>query len=125
MENQNEGPWGFHLVLDITGCDIEAATNPNIIKTFCEQLVKDIDMIPFGDPMIVHFCDGDKKAGWTLVQLIQTSNIMAHFIDMNGDCFMDIFSCKQFDKDTALECINKYFRPKYIKVHPVFVRKAS
>lgn len=117
--------WGFHLILDIRECNLQAANDPETIKAFSKQLVKDIDMIPFGEPMVVHFCEHvEEKAGWTLVQLIETSNIMAHFMDSNGDCYMDVFSCKKFDPVDVINCINKFFSPKEIKIHPVFTRDA-
>lgn len=123
---ENTKTWGYHAVLDIAGCNLDAATNPEVIKEFAKQLVKDIDMVPYGEPQIVHFADHlQDKAGWTLIQLIETSNIMAHFIDSNGDCYMDVFSCKHFNIEDVLKCIDKYFKPKSVYVHPVFKRTAN
>lgn len=48
------------------------------------KLVKDIDMVPYGGPQVVHFGSGN-KAGYTLVQLIETSNITAHFVEETND----------------------------------------
>lgn len=112
MENK---PWGFHLILDVKECNVIKATNPKHIKKFSDELVKRIDMIPYGEPQIVHFCDGDQqKAGWTLIQLIQTSNIMGHFVDHQGDAYLDVFSCKEFDPEIVLQTIKEYFSPKSI-----------
>lgn len=64
-------------------------------------------------PKIVMFGSGNKK-GYTLVQLIETSNITAHFVEETNDIYLDIFSCKEFDKDIALSLFKKYFKPTYI-----------
>ena len=58
--------WGYHLILDCSGCDHGAITDPDHIYNFVKQLVKDIDMVAFGEPQIVKFGSGD-KAGITLV----------------------------------------------------------
>ena len=75
--------WGYHLCLNVAGCNIDAITNHNTIQTFARDLVKRIDMVPYGEPTTVRFGDGN-KAGITLIQLIETSNIMCHFVDDDG-----------------------------------------
>ena len=109
--------WGKHLVLDVMGCDITKANDPEYIKQFTKELVKLIDMKPFGEPQVVHFADGGDKAGWTMIQLIETSNIMGHFLDHNGDLYLDVFSCKDFDPLVVVEALNKWFSPGKIGFH--------
>jgi hypothetical protein len=53
--------------------------------------VKEIDMVAFGAPRIVRF-GSDHCKGYTLVQLIQTSNITAHFAEDTNDVYLDVFS---------------------------------
>ena len=116
--------WGYHLILDVAGCDKNRATDPEHIRAFAKALVTEIDMIPYGEPQVVHFADHcDEKAGWTLIQLIETSNIMAHFIDANGDVYMDIFICKPFEAEGAIDLIKKWFEPQHISSH-YLTRKA-
>jgi S-adenosylmethionine/arginine decarboxylase-like enzyme len=55
-------------------------------------------MVPYGEPQVVHFGSGD-KSGFTLVQLIETSNITAHFCEETDDMYLDVFSCKPFNMD--------------------------
>lgn len=126
METKALGaPWGTHLVLDISKCDKSKATNPEYITKFAKALVEKIDMIPYGEPQVVHFCDHvAEKAGWTLVQLIETSNIMGHFCDADGDCYLDIFSCKHFDIDETIKFIQEWFSPARID-YVVFDRNAG
>lgn len=104
-------PWGFHLMLNISKCNPNTIRCPNHIASFTKQLVKDIDMKAYGDPQIVMFGEGNKK-GYTLVQLIETSNITAHFCEETNDCYLDVFSCKPFDNNDVKKCVNKYFEPE-------------
>jgi S-adenosylmethionine/arginine decarboxylase-like enzyme len=109
------GFWGYHLILDCNECDKEAVTNPKTIRKFSKDLVKSINMVAYGNPIIKHFGENDEKlSGYTLIQLIETSNITAHFCDLTGDAYIDIFSCKEFDIDVAIEMVKKYFSPTNI-----------
>lgn len=79
-----------------------------------KELVETIDMVAFGPPQIVMFGTGNKK-GYTLVQLIETSNITAHFVEEFNDVYLDVFSCKEFKVPDALAVFKKYFGPTSIK----------
>jgi S-adenosylmethionine/arginine decarboxylase-like enzyme len=96
---------------------------PHIIGQFSDTLVKEIDMVPYGRPQIKHFGSGN-KAGFTLVQLIETSNIVAHFVEESDDMYLDVFSCKPYDPIVVSQVVKKYFNP--LSMHPRFlVRQAG
>lgn len=106
--------WGYHLLIDCSRCNIESVTNHDNIYNFTKYLVEAIDMQAYGEPIIEHFATHDPdKAGYSLVQLIETSNITAHFIDKNGDGYIDIFSCKPFTEADVLQAIEKFFKPEH------------
>jgi len=107
--------WGYHLVLDCNDCDLSAMKNREHIIKFTKQLVKDIDMTAYGEPQVVHFGTGDKE-GYTLLQLIETSNICGHFANDRHQIFLDVFSCKEFNKDKVIELVDKYFIPGNILI---------
>ncbi len=108
-------PWGQHLVLDIGGCNDNILTKEKI-SNFVQELVCAIDMVAYGEPQIVHFAEHSyEAAGYSLVQLIETSAIMGHFSDHNRDAYLDIFSCKKFDNQIAIDVVQKHFAPNKIK----------
>jgi S-adenosylmethionine/arginine decarboxylase-like enzyme len=102
--------WGYHLVIDASGCDHDAITSGDQIRAFCKELVRRIDMVAYGPPQVVMFGEGGKK-GYTLVQLIETSNITAHFVEETNDIYLDVFSCKEFDPMVVEEVVKGYFMP--------------
>lgn len=106
--------WGYHAIVDAAGCSHAAITSEKVIYDFTKQLVKDIDMVAYGEPQIVKFGSGD-KAGYTLVQLIETSNICAHFVDENDTMYLDVFSCKPFDDRVVESLVVRYFGAKTIR----------
>jgi S-adenosylmethionine/arginine decarboxylase-like enzyme len=106
--------WGYHLILDGSGCDHDSIASSENITAFAKQLVKDIDMVPYGEPQVVNFGSGN-KAGYTLVQLIETSNICAHFVEENNTMYLDVFSCKPYDPQIVVDLAVKFFGIKKFK----------
>lgn len=116
--------WGYHLILDLNKCDSSSIKSYDNIFNFTKQLVKDIDMVAYGEPQIVKFGSGN-KCGYTLIQLIETSNISAHFCEETGDVYLDVFSCKSFDNNVVIDLVNRYFNPKNIKSSFIYRDAAS
>lgn len=100
--------WGYHLMLDIANCTPATIRCPRNIESFTHRLVKEIDMVAYGKPQIVMFGTGNKK-GYTLVQLIETSNICAHFCEETNDMYLDVFSCKTFEPDLVRMVVEESF----------------
>jgi len=109
----NDKFWGEHLVINVKSCNDNVLDKEAILQ-FKDELVKQIDMEQHGEPLIEHFGSGD-LAGWTLVQLIKTSNIIIHFCDKTKNFYGDIFSCKRFDVGKVRDCVRKWFEPKMIQ----------
>ena len=114
--------WGYHLRIDAAGCDSDAIRSKNIIKQFSKSLVKGIDMVAYGKPHIVKFGTSVQK-GYTLVQLIETSNITAHFSEDSNEVYLDIFSCKAFCQKEAIRIFKEYFKP--VKMNKNFCNRQA
>jgi S-adenosylmethionine/arginine decarboxylase-like enzyme len=111
---QNNTIWGQHLILDMGGCN-ENISRRESIRDFVIELVDAIDMVAYGEPVIEHFATHSQEAaGYSLVQLIETSTICAHFSDHNRDVYLDVFSCKAFDRDRVVQVVDQYFAPTSI-----------
>ncbi len=107
--------WGKHLILDCSACEREAVRDADAIRAFCEDLVGSIGMVAYGEPLIEHFATHvPEAAGYSLVQLIETSAVTGHFCDASGDAYLDVFSCKDFDPEVATEVVERYFSPRSI-----------
>jgi S-adenosylmethionine decarboxylase len=69
----------------------------------------------YGAPVLEHFAEHlPEAAGYSLVQLIETSAITGHFCDLSSEAYIDIFSCKGFQAELAVEVIRAAFRPQHI-----------
>lgn len=106
--------WGFHLCLDVAKCNPFYIRSASRIQDFTKSLVREIDMKAYGEPQIVMFGEGNKK-GYTLLQLIETSNITGHFCEQDNGFYLDVFSCKPYNNDTVIKVVKEYFEPTFIK----------
>lgn len=102
-------PWGWHLVLNLYDCSPEKIQSADVIYQFVVDLCELIQMRRFGEPTIVNFGDDPRVAGYSLVQLIETSNICAHFANESNAVYLDIFSCKKFDPEIAAQFCTQVF----------------
>jgi len=114
--------WGYHLILDCARCNPHTIRNSMLITSFAKNLVKKIDMVPYGEPQVVMFGSGNKK-GYTLVQLIETSNICAHFVEETNDMYLDVFSCKPFIAKDVKEIVDQHFYPE--QMNEVFLNRQA
>ena len=107
--------WGKHVIIDMSRGDKERVRSAKHIHQFVETLVETIGMKGYGAPLLEHFSEHvPEAAGYSLVQLIETSAITGHFCDLSGDAYIDIFSCKDFDAELAVEVVRAAFRPQHI-----------
>lgn len=111
--------WGKHLLVNAAACNRQMISCPRTIELFTTNLVKDIKMVPYGKPSIQYFGHGN-KAGYTLVQLIETSNITGHFTDEDGGAYIDVFSCKDFDEATVRDAVLYWFKPTALDTRVVY-----
>lgn len=112
---KNTRAWGYHLILDAGHCEPHQIRSKKVITTFIKELVKAIDMVAYGPPKIARFGD-DRLLGYTVIQLIETSDITVHFDEDNNNAYFDLFSCKRFDPKVALRVFDKYFQPTHKKI---------
>lgn len=110
--------WGYHAMFDCTACDKHLVSSKENVYKFIKELVPAIDMVAYGEPLIEHFAThAPDKAGISFCQMIETSNISGHLVDLTGDAYIDIFSCKPVDISVSEDVIEKYFRPEKVRVN--------
>jgi S-adenosylmethionine/arginine decarboxylase-like enzyme len=108
--------WGRHLILDCSSCERAAVRDAEAIRKFCDDLVSSIGMVAYGEPVLEHFATHlPEAAGYSLVQLIETSAVTGHFCDESGDAYLDVFSCKDFDPEIAIRVVQRHLRPVLIR----------
>ena len=102
--------WGFHLLLDCAGCNSRIRDKESI-KQFVFKLVDKIEMKAVGQPILEYLTPTKENTGYSLMQMIETSNITAHFVESNNTAYIDVFSCKEFDPEVAKQVVQEFFEP--------------
>lgn len=101
--------WGIASSIDIYGCDPEKIRSAEAIRRFVAELCELIEMKRFGDTQVVHFGEDERVAGYSMVQLIETSLISAHFANLTNTTYLDVFSCKPYDPEIVKDFSQNYF----------------
>jgi len=88
--------WGIASAVDIYNCDPLTIRDADAIKRFAVELCELIEMKRFGETQVVHFGEDERVAGYSMVQLIETSLISGHFANLTNAVYLDVFSCKPY-----------------------------
>lgn len=110
--------FGMELLLDLSGCDVDVLVSDVALITYVRMLAERIGMTTYGDPLAVCFGEGE-LAGWTVVQLITTSNINLHAAPDTRTVHINVFSCRAFDPATATQFSIDYFNAAGCKAQTV------
>jgi S-adenosylmethionine/arginine decarboxylase-like enzyme len=101
-------------MLDVHGCDQALIQDAESIRRFARQLVHLIGMQPYGEPRVETFGEPATDAyGITVVQLLQTSSLVAHFSERTQAAYVDLFSCRAFDPTAVEKFVSRYFSAKW------------
>lgn len=109
--------WGLASSIDIYDCDPDTMRDADKIRRFVIELCELIEMKRFGDTLVVHFGEDEKVAGYSMVQLIETSLISAHFANLTNTTYLDVFSCKVYDPDVVAEFARDFFGGSHVLKH--------
>ena len=102
--------WGQSLHINLHNCDKNKFSKISL-REFCDLLCKKIKMKKYGEAKVERFGSG-KLRGNSAFQFIQTSGIAVHVDEFLNRVFIDIFSCKKFDRYKAKSISKKFFSAK-------------
>jgi S-adenosylmethionine/arginine decarboxylase-like enzyme len=95
--------FGLELVADLHDCNPTLIDSREYLTCWVKNLVERIGMTAYGEPTVVRFAEHNPvTAGFTVVQLITTSSITAHFSPHLRTAHVNVFSCADFDPADAL-----------------------
>jgi S-adenosylmethionine/arginine decarboxylase-like enzyme len=112
-----QSAWGVAASFDIYNCNPETIRNADKIRQFVIELCDLIKMKRFGETLVVHFGEEERVAGFSMVQLIETSLISAHFANMTNAVYLDVFSCKPYDPAVVEEFAREFFGGTHCITH--------
>jgi S-adenosylmethionine/arginine decarboxylase-like enzyme len=117
---KEQGSWGLYTSVDLKNCNPATIRDSDKIKQFIVELCDLIDMKRFGEPTVVHFGPCEKVAGYSMMQLIETSLVSGHFANETNAAYLDIFSCKEYGPKQMGEFCKKFFGAESMTTHVLF-----
>lgn len=107
--------WGKIVIIDLEDCKPELISDKAYLKKFIIEICKVIKMKRYGECYIKRFGKED-TFGMSGFQFIETSSITIHLAEKTNQAFIDIFSCKDFNENQALEFCQKFYKAKQSKI---------
>lgn len=108
--------WGMEAQIDLFRCNSTLIRDETVIRDFSAALCSYIEMRRYKDAIVERFGDEPRVSGITLLQLIETSNISAHFIDVPNAGCINVFSCKAFAPHLAASFCQRWFEAQAVRL---------
>ena len=112
----NKVRYGMEAIIDLKGCNVEKFTRKSIkkyLEILCDEKIDMVrDKLVFWDDLYTpkeYKQDLPHTAGTSGVQFILTSSIVFHTLNKTGELYINIFSCKDFDGQVAIDFTKEWF----------------
>lgn len=112
--------YGKELILDLHECDPKTFNRKSLKKYFvgiCDEINMQRCKLTWWDDVGVAKEEQQTEPhlkGTSAVQFIMTSSIVIHTLDLMGNVYVNIFSCKDFDIFDAELFTQMWFRGKVV-----------
>jgi len=105
--------FGQHLTIDASFCNRKKLTDQSLVYDILNNLPKKLGMIKMTLPHVVKWMDpGATINGVSGFVMIAESHISIHTFPEKDYVFIDVFSCKGFDVDSAVKLLVNVFGAK-------------
>ena len=110
--------FGPHLMVDGYNASYEKLASVESITNFLDMLPAQIEMTKIMPPYVFKYDGGDKPEDWGVsgFVIIAESHISIHTFPEKKYFSIDIFSCKEFDIEKALNIIKEHFETEDLEV---------
>ena len=112
--------YGPELILDLHDCDVSTFSRKSL-RAFGKAMCKEIEMTPYkfvswdDDDVPENECQTKPETkGYSAIQFLMESSIVIHTLELRCEAFINVFSCKTFDRAKARRFAKKWFRAKRI-----------
>lgn len=115
MKVETQAAYGKELILDLHECSVAVFSRKHIeryLVELCELIdMKREDLFWWDDVGLPEEeCQTEPHLkGTSAVQFLLTSNVTIHALDLLGNAYVNIFSCKEFDSDEATSFTMAFF----------------
>lgn len=107
----------MHVTIDGFGGNAQRLADEAAVRSLLDRYPADIGMTPIAPPYVTRYV-GSKPEDWGIsgFVLIAESHIALHTFPDHGYVWLDIFSCKAFEADPAIDVIRRQFELQDLRV---------
>ncbi len=88
----------MHLVMELAWCNKAKLSDPVFIKNLLDSIPARVGMTVMQECTPIRLDAEDPlDSGWTAVTILSESHISIHAFENMSFCFLDIFSCRNYD----------------------------
>jgi S-adenosylmethionine decarboxylase len=100
----------MHLTIDGFGGNQELLSSESLVHSLLDTYPAEINMTKISEPYVLQYT-GEKPEDWgvTGFVIIAESHISVHTFPERGYVWVDVFSCKEFEADGAVDRIIETF----------------
>lgn len=96
----------FHNIFDLENCN-EKIGNRNDVREFVEKVAKAVDMTILEGPIVAQ--GAEQNPGFSALVIIDFSHISVHTFTNYHEALIDVFSCKEYDRERVLNVCKEFF----------------
>ena len=111
--------FGLHVTIDASGCDKRKLASYSLVYDILNNLPERVGMTKMTLPYVAKWLDKFSKGtpGISGFVMIAESHISIHTFPEQDYAFMDIFSCRNFDTEKAINYLVEAFGAKKYETH--------
>ncbi len=106
----NDGFWGLDLAINLQNCDLGVIQSEEHLTIYLVEICDLMKMNRVGDPQFTYLSPTIALAGYTVVQLIETSSIIIHLCDQPQSAYFNLFSCREFNPVIVTKNTMQFFK---------------
>ena len=103
----------YHNIFDLENCN-DNISNRDVMRDFLEAVAESVDMKILEGPIVAEGVASNP--GISALVIIDFSHISIHTFQKSNEALIDVFSCKEYNKERVLEVCKKYFASPETKV---------
>jgi len=96
----------YHNIFDMQNCNNKIG-DPKIVREFVENIAKAVDMTILEGPIVAQGVE--HNPGLSVLAIIDFSHISIHTFTTYNEVLIDVFSCKEYDREKVLQVCKEYF----------------
>jgi len=108
----------YHLMLDLYGCPEDSLDDERLLRDVFDELSRLMDLRIIAGPVMVRYVgeEGSPSGeGLSGFMIVAESHVSIHTDIRTGYASVDVYSCKEFDRERVEKYLIEVFKPEKVE----------